>query len=78
MGELQKLEAKRDSNRNVMTQTNKDLSHVKKVAVKTEEQLHRKGELLEQVITCVKLCIWFIASFSGHIPGQKVRQGVGC
>ncbi len=49
MGELQKLETKRDSNRNVMAQTNKDLSHVKKTSVKTEEQLHRKEELLEQV-----------------------------
>lgn len=48
MGEVHKLDAKRNSNRHVMAQTNKDLSHVKKAAVTTEQQLHDKEELLEQ------------------------------
>lgn len=49
LGEVQKLEAKRASIRNVMAQTNKDLGHIKKATVTTEEQLHEKEELLEQV-----------------------------
>lgn len=48
MGEVHKLDAKRNSNRNVMAQTNKDLSHVKKATVTTEQQLRDKEELLEQ------------------------------
>lgn len=51
MGEVQKLDAKRGSNRNVMAQTSKELSHVKRAATKTEEQLQEKKDLLEQVRT---------------------------
>ncbi|CAN0155622.1 unnamed protein product, partial [Hapterophycus canaliculatus] len=46
LGEVEKLEAKRSSTRNVMAQTNKDLGHVKKAALTTEQQLRDKEELL--------------------------------
>lgn len=49
LGEVQKLEAKRTSVRNVMTQTNKELGQLKKARVTTAEQVQEKEELLEQV-----------------------------
>lgn len=49
LGEVQKLEAKRVSKRNVMTQTNKELGLVKRAMATTAEQVQEKEELLEQV-----------------------------
>lgn len=49
LGEVQKLEAKRVSKRNVMMQKNKELGLVKRAATTTTEQIHEKEELLEQV-----------------------------
>lgn len=63
MGEVLKLEAKRASNRNVMAQTNKELSHIKQATAKTEEQLHEKRELLEQVHTYYSL-LWLLCMFA--------------
>ena len=66
MGEVHKLDAKRNSNRHVMAQTNKDLSHVKKAAVTTEQQLHDKEELLEQASFWLLL---LLPSLSNIAPG---------
>ena len=49
LGEVQKLEAKRSSVRNVMAQMNKDLGHVKRASLTTSKQLQEKQELMEQV-----------------------------
>lgn len=54
LGEVQKLEAKRSSVRNVMAQTNKELGQIKKMNVSTADKLQAQEELLERVRRAVQ------------------------
>lgn len=74
MGEVHKLEAKRSSNRNVMAQTSKDLSHVKKAAVTTEQQLHDKEELLEQASVAFLSFSFFNRNSSTNPPLNVLKR----
>lgn len=83
LGEVQKLEAKRTSVRNVMTQTNKELGQLKKASVTTTEHVQQKEELLEQVrpATCARrprarLCARVYASGTARLQSRH-RPGVG-